>query len=76
MYDTLTAAELNVLQSMLFEGTEDAYRMARFTGGTLGLAKRYGPVHRELGHLFIEVATELLVRLDQRVASASPVTVN
>ena len=28
MYDLLTMAELNVLQSMLFEGTEDAFRIA------------------------------------------------
>ena len=70
MYDVLTAAELNVLQSMLFEGTEDAYSMARITGGNPGLSQRYGPVHRELGHLFIEVGTELLLRLDQQAAAA------
>jgi len=70
MYDVLTAVELNVLQSMLFGGTEDAYRMASFTGGNPGLAEHYGPVHHELGHLFIEVGTELLLRLDQQVAGA------
>jgi hypothetical protein len=70
MYDTLTSAELNVLQSMLFEGTEDAYRMANFAGGNPDLSEDYGPVHSELGHLFIEVGTELLLRLDQQVAGA------
>ena len=70
MYDVLTTAELNVLQSMLFEGTEDTYLMAGRTGGNLGLTEHYGSVHRELGHLFIEVGTELLLRLDRQVAPA------
>lgn len=71
MYEVLTAAELNALQGMLFRGTEDAYRMASFTGGNPGLAERYGSVHRELGHLFIEVGTELLLRLDCQVNAAT-----
>jgi hypothetical protein len=70
MYDLLTTAELNVLQSMLFEGTEDAFRIASITDGNPGWAQRYGPVHRDLGYLFIEAGTELLVRLDQQVPAA------
>ena len=73
MYDLLTMAELNVLQSMLFEGTEDAFRIASITDGNRGWAQRYGAVHRDLGYLFIEAGTELLLRLDQQVAAAQQV---
>jgi hypothetical protein len=73
MYDLLTTAELNVLQSMLFEGTEDAFRIASIMDGNRGRAQRYAAVHRDLGYLFIEAGTELLVRLDQQVAAAQQV---
>lgn len=64
MYDTLTTSELTVLQSMLFEGTEEAYRLARIEGDAPGGTRYYRRVHSELGHLFIEAGTELLMRLD------------
>ena len=70
MYDLLTTAELNVLQSMLFEAAEDAFRIASITDGNWGRAQRYGAVHHDLGNLFIEAGTELLVRLDQQVTAA------
>jgi hypothetical protein len=70
MYDLLTTAELIVLQSMLFEGTEDAFRLAKLPDGNPGRAEYYVPVHQELGLLFIEAGTELLLRLDQQVAAA------
>ncbi len=70
MYDLLTTSELTVLQSMLFEGTEETYRLACTGSAGPGRAKRYCPVHRELGHLFIEAGTELLLRLDQQIKVA------
>jgi hypothetical protein len=70
MYELLTTTELNVLQSMLFEGTEDAYRAAHLMDGYPGRVMDYRPVHLELGNLFIEAGTELLLRLDQQVRAA------
>jgi hypothetical protein len=70
MYELLSTTQLNVLQSMLFEGTEDAYRLASIKDGNPGWAEHYRPVHRELGHLFIEAGTELLERLDHQVQAA------
>ena len=70
MYELLTTTELNVLQSMLFEGTEDAFRLANANDGNPGWAQHYRPVHHEVGHLFIEAGTELLGRLDQQVQAA------
>jgi hypothetical protein len=71
MYDLLTTTELTVLQSMLFEGTEDTYRLAGVRDGNLGGMAHYRPVHLELGHLFIEAGTELLQRLDQQLEAAA-----
>ena len=70
MYELLSTTELNVLQSMLFEGTEDAYRLASIKDGNPGWVAHYRPVHRELGQLFIEAGTELLERLDHQVQAA------
>ena len=70
MYDALTTSELTVLQSMLFEGTEDAFRIACLQDGEPNWTGQYRPVHRELGHLFIEAGTELLLRLDLQVKAA------
>jgi hypothetical protein len=64
MYDLLTTAELTVLQKMLYDGTEDAYRVTRSGDEELGWTDRYRPVHREVGRLFIEAGTELVERLD------------
>jgi hypothetical protein len=65
MYDLLTTAELTVLQSMLYEATEDAFGASSAVNGRPGWAAYYSPVHQELGSLFIEAGTELLQRLDQ-----------
>jgi hypothetical protein len=59
MYDMLTDRELNVLQHMLFEGTEKAFSAINENGLELNSAK----YHRELADLFIEAATELSGRL-------------
>jgi hypothetical protein len=70
MYDMLTIGELIVLQSVLFEGTEDAYRIADPRQLGQPQAGPYREVHNELGNLFIEAGTELLHRLDQRARAA------
>jgi hypothetical protein len=70
MYKLLSTRELTALQSMLFEGTEDAYRAASLTADDLDWLGHYRPVHQEIAHLFIEAATELLERLDQHVLAA------
>jgi hypothetical protein len=70
MYDLLTTTELTVLQSMLFEGTENAYRVASVREANPRWTANYRPVHVELGNLFIEAGTELLLRLDQQVRAA------
>jgi hypothetical protein len=64
MFDKLSTAELTTLQSVLFEGTEDAYEVASLKRADTGWFGTYRPVHREVGTLFIEVGTELLKRLD------------
>jgi len=70
MYDRLIIRELTTLQSILFEGTEDAYRTAHLTCDDPDLVGHYHLVHQEIAHLFIEAATELLERLDQHVLVA------
>lgn len=70
MYDLLTTTELTVLQSMLFEGTEDVYRIASILDGNPGEVEHYRPVHLEIGHLFIEAGTALLERLEPQVQAA------
>ena len=70
MYDLLTTKELTVLQSMLFEGTEDTYRLARLQEADPRSMEFYRSVHAELANLFIEAGTELLQRLDQQVWAA------
>jgi hypothetical protein len=64
MYDELTNCELTVLQSMLYEGTEDAYRLARLESVPPDWINRYRHLHRDLGLLFIEAGTELISRID------------
>jgi hypothetical protein len=70
MYDTLDTPELTALQSILFEGTEDAYRTAHLMRDDPDWFGRHHPVHQEIAHLFLEAATELLERLDQQVLVA------
>jgi hypothetical protein len=64
MFDMLTTTELTVLQSMLFEGTEEACRVADLNRTDADSFRSYRPVHSEVGLLFIEIGTELLGRLD------------
>jgi len=64
MYDLLTTRELTVLQSMLYDGTKAAYRVARLMGEDRDSFERYRPVHTETAHTFIEAGTELVRRLD------------
>ncbi len=70
MYDLLDARELTTLQSILFEGTENAYLTAQLMCDDPDWFGHYHLVHQEIAHLFIEAATELLERLDQHVLAA------
>jgi hypothetical protein len=64
MYDTLTFRELNSLQSMLYEGTEQAYCLAGYRRSDPDWFRLYQPTHAEIAVLFIEAATELLERIE------------
>jgi hypothetical protein len=64
MYDALTFPELTVLQSMLYEGTQNTFSVANLRRSDMARFNRYMSVHRELGLLFIEAGTELLERID------------
>jgi hypothetical protein len=64
MYDALTFRELTVLQSMLYEGTQNAFCIASLGRSDLARYNQYMPIHREIGLLFIEAGTELLERID------------
>jgi hypothetical protein len=66
MYDILTFAELTVLQNVLYEGTEEAFRVANLGGSDPLKFNHYRLVHMEVGQLFIEAGTELLHRIDSR----------
>jgi hypothetical protein len=70
MYDSLTTMELTALQNMLFRAVEEAYWVITVEDGDDGWFERYQPMHRELGHLFIEAGEELLVRLGEVVKTA------
>jgi hypothetical protein len=70
MYDMLTVRELNVLQHMLFYGTEKAFAVVRENGWEPDSEDCHRGIHSELAHLFIEVATELFQRLEQTPAAA------
>jgi hypothetical protein len=70
MYDLLTTAELTVLQSMLYEGTEEAYFVADVKRDDPDWTDHYRPAHRDIALLFIEAATELVNRLDQQSLAA------
>jgi hypothetical protein len=64
MYDALTFRELTVLQSMLYEGTQNALSIASLGRSDIARYNQYMPLHKELGLLFIEAGTELLERID------------
>jgi hypothetical protein len=66
MYDALTFRELSILQSILYEGTEEAFNVANLRRSDPDWFGRYRPVHSEIGHLFIEAGTELLFRIDSK----------
>jgi hypothetical protein len=70
MYHMLTDRELNVLQHMLFEGTEKAFSMASENSLELNSADCQRAIHAELADLFIEAATELSRRLEHTPAAA------
>jgi hypothetical protein len=65
MYELLSTKELATLQVWLFEGTEEAFRVACATGDDPGWWQRRPALHRELAALFIEAGTELFQRLDR-----------
>jgi hypothetical protein len=64
MYDSLTFREFTVLQNLLYEGTERAFCVANHRRSDPTWFGRYQPTHSEIAKLFIEVATELLDRMD------------
>jgi hypothetical protein len=66
MYDALTFGELCVLQSMLYEGTEEAFRVANLERSDSRWFNHYRLSHMEIGRLFIEAGTELLHRIDNQ----------
>lgn len=70
MYDLLTTAELKVLQSMLYEGAEEAYRLVASSRDFPRQYPEFRATHREIALEFIEAGTELLKRLDQRLEAA------
>jgi hypothetical protein len=70
MYNLLTTKELTVLHSMLFEATEVAFLAVSAPNEDPAWFARYRLFHRELGNLFIEAGTELLLRLDEDVKAA------
>ena len=70
MYSMLSTRELTVLQSMLYEATEEAFRVVGENGLELDSAEGYRATHREIAHLFIRAATELVGRLDHAARAA------
>jgi hypothetical protein len=64
MYDSLTVKELTALQNVLLGAVDEAYWVGTVEDGGDAWVRRYYPVHRELGELFIEAGEELLVRLE------------
>ncbi|HEX8005126.1 MAG TPA: hypothetical protein VF482_01710 [Trebonia sp.] len=70
MYHRLTDRELNIMQHMLFEGTEKAFWVVSENGRKLNSAEDYRAVHAELAALFIEAAAELSRRLERTPAAA------
>jgi hypothetical protein len=64
VYDMLDTRELTVLQSMLYEATEEAFRIVCEDDLKLDSAQDYRAIHWEIAHLFIGAATELVDRLD------------
>ena len=65
MYYMLTIKELTALQNMLFEGTERAFFIANEEFPELPSPERRREIHKELAHLFMEAATELIDRLER-----------
>jgi hypothetical protein len=74
MYDLLTTGELTVLQRILYEGAEEAYRMAGLHHGNSALGRSYRGAHRDVALQFIEAATELIQRLDRDPAQPRQLT--
>jgi transcription elongation factor len=70
MYYMLTTRELAILQDILYEGTEQAFQVANRDGVNLDLVRKYRASHREVATIFIEVATELVGRLDNKTHAA------
>jgi hypothetical protein len=70
MYYLLTTEELTVLQSMLYEATEETFRTANILTGHPVWTESYGPLHQDVAHLFMEAGNELLLRLDLSVRAA------
>lgn len=65
MYYMLTTKELTALQNMLFEGTERAFFVASEDFPEVASLERRREIHKELAHLFIEAAAELIDRLER-----------
>lgn len=63
MYEALTIDELNVLQSMLYDGTQAALVLTNLRLQDPDWFDRYAPLHSEVGHLFLEAGQELANRL-------------
>ena len=64
MLDELSQQELCVLQSMLYEATENAYRIVKLGQQDRGWFSHYQALHAEVGQLFIDAALLLIDRLD------------
>ena len=66
MYDLLTDDELTVLQRLLFNGTEDAFRAGEELNCHTAADTRTEQMcdtHQEIATLFLEAGAELLWRL-------------
>ena len=53
MYAPLTTTELTALQETLFAAVEQAYWVINVNDGDPESMRRYHPLHRELGEVFI-----------------------
>jgi hypothetical protein len=63
VYEAFTTGELYMLQEMLYEGAEAAFRVASGGLRDSDLFKCHAPVHAEVGRLFLEAGEELAGRL-------------
>lgn len=64
MYGALTAAELALLQEILYSATEKAHGLAHLVPDSDDWQAFYRPVHVEVAGLFLQAADELLGRLE------------